>query len=116
MFSELQTESVTTEIKLNRRLDRTFIQIKNETNFSCFYIRLMSETMQRSVYNCYYTTYALISCLTHKQTTCLHPLTSLLYRNAALEGLFDGGQPPKPMKTGTTIAGVVFKVSITLLW
>ncbi|CAG5889049.1 unnamed protein product [Menidia menidia] len=27
-------------------------------------------------------------------------------RNAALEGLFDAGQAPKPLKTGTTIAGV----------
>ncbi|TWW65968.1 Proteasome subunit beta type-7, partial [Takifugu flavidus] len=32
-------------------------------------------------------------------------------RNAALRGLFEGGKTPKPMKTGTTIAGVVFKAS-----
>ncbi|XP_036001697.1 proteasome subunit beta type-7-like [Fundulus heteroclitus] len=35
-------------------------------------------------------------------------------RNAALEGLFDGGQTPKPLKTGTTIAGVVFKDGVVL--
>uniref|UniRef100_A0A3Q4IH09 Proteasome 20S subunit beta 13a n=1 Tax=Neolamprologus brichardi TaxID=32507 RepID=A0A3Q4IH09_NEOBR len=35
-------------------------------------------------------------------------------RNAALEGLFDGGNTPKPMKTGTTIAGVVFKDGVVL--
>uniref|UniRef100_A0A669BXJ1 Proteasome 20S subunit beta 13a n=1 Tax=Oreochromis niloticus TaxID=8128 RepID=A0A669BXJ1_ORENI len=35
-------------------------------------------------------------------------------RNAALEGLFDGGKTPKPMKTGTTIAGVVFKDGVVL--
>uniref|UniRef100_A0A7N8Y3G9 Proteasome 20S subunit beta 13a n=1 Tax=Mastacembelus armatus TaxID=205130 RepID=A0A7N8Y3G9_9TELE len=35
-------------------------------------------------------------------------------RNAALEGLFGGGQTPKPMKTGTTIAGVVFKDGVVL--
>ncbi|KAI3358848.1 hypothetical protein L3Q82_015239 [Scortum barcoo] len=35
-------------------------------------------------------------------------------RNAAIEGLFDGGQAPKPLKTGTTIAGVVFKASMKL--
>lgn len=34
-------------------------------------------------------------------------------RNAALEGLFEGGQP-KPLKTGTTIAGVVFKDGVVL--
>nr|ACQ58859.1 Proteasome subunit beta type-7 precursor [Anoplopoma fimbria] len=34
-------------------------------------------------------------------------------RNAALEGLFDG-QTPKPPKTGTTIAGVVFKDGVVL--
>ncbi|KAG7453428.1 proteasome subunit beta type-7-like [Solea senegalensis] len=34
-------------------------------------------------------------------------------RNAALEGLFEG-QKPKPMKTGTTIAGVVFKDGVIL--
>ncbi|KAM6903727.1 proteasome subunit beta type-7-like [Lycodopsis pacificus] len=34
-------------------------------------------------------------------------------RNAALEGLFDG-QTPKPLKTGTTIAGVVFKDGVVL--
>lgn len=35
-------------------------------------------------------------------------------RNAALEGLFEGGQAPKPLKTGTTIAGVVFKDGVVL--
>ncbi|XP_045899297.1 proteasome 20S subunit beta 13a [Micropterus dolomieu] len=35
-------------------------------------------------------------------------------RNAALEGLFKGGQAPKPLKTGTTIAGVVFKDGVVL--
>uniref|UniRef100_A0A3Q4N4P6 Proteasome 20S subunit beta 13a n=1 Tax=Neolamprologus brichardi TaxID=32507 RepID=A0A3Q4N4P6_NEOBR len=35
-------------------------------------------------------------------------------RNAALNGLFDGGKTPKPMKTGTTIAGVVFKDGVVL--
>lgn len=40
------------------------------------------------------------------------PSITHLSRNAALEGLFDGGQTPKPLKTGTTIAGVVFKVII----
>ncbi|KAK5854725.1 hypothetical protein PBY51_004897 [Eleginops maclovinus] len=35
-------------------------------------------------------------------------------RNAALEGLYDGGQTPKPLKTGTTIAGVVFKDGVVL--
>ncbi|RVE66804.1 hypothetical protein OJAV_G00110990 [Oryzias javanicus] len=35
-------------------------------------------------------------------------------RNAAFEGLFEGGHPPKPMKTGTTIAGVVFKDGVVL--
>ncbi|PWA32039.1 hypothetical protein CCH79_00020201 [Gambusia affinis] len=35
-------------------------------------------------------------------------------RNAALEGLFEGGQTPKPLKTGTTIAGVVFKDGVVL--
>ncbi|XP_069372237.1 proteasome 20S subunit beta 13a isoform X2 [Paralichthys olivaceus] len=34
-------------------------------------------------------------------------------RNAALEGLF-AGQSPKPLKTGTTIAGVVFKDGVVL--
>lgn len=37
-----------------------------------------------------------------------------LFRNTALEGLFDKRQTPKPMKTGTTIAGVVFKASMKL--
>lgn len=32
-------------------------------------------------------------------------------RNAALRGLFGGSKTPKPVKTGTTIAGVVFKAS-----
>uniref|UniRef100_A0A3B4A8E2 Proteasome subunit beta n=1 Tax=Periophthalmus magnuspinnatus TaxID=409849 RepID=A0A3B4A8E2_9GOBI len=35
-------------------------------------------------------------------------------RNAALEELFEGGKTPKPMKTGTTIAGVVFKDGVVL--
>ncbi|KAF7652764.1 hypothetical protein LDENG_00092550 [Lucifuga dentata] len=35
-------------------------------------------------------------------------------RNAALEGLLGGGQTPKPLKTGTTIAGVVFKDGVVL--
>nr|CAC13118.1 low molecular mass polypeptide subunit PSMB10 [Takifugu rubripes] len=35
-------------------------------------------------------------------------------RNAALRGLFEGGKTPKPMKTGTTIAGVVFKDGVVL--
>uniref|UniRef100_A0A3Q2FQ33 Proteasome subunit beta n=1 Tax=Cyprinodon variegatus TaxID=28743 RepID=A0A3Q2FQ33_CYPVA len=35
-------------------------------------------------------------------------------RNSALEGLFEGGQTPKPLKTGTTIAGVVFKDGVVL--
>ncbi|XP_035477148.1 proteasome 20S subunit beta 13a [Scophthalmus maximus] len=35
-------------------------------------------------------------------------------RNVALEGLFEGGQTPKPLKTGTTIAGVVFKDGVVL--
>ncbi|XP_024115479.1 proteasome 20S subunit beta 13a [Oryzias melastigma] len=35
-------------------------------------------------------------------------------RNAAFEGLFEEGHPPKPMKTGTTIAGVVFKDGVVL--
>uniref|UniRef100_A0A1A8DTI8 Proteasome subunit beta n=1 Tax=Nothobranchius kadleci TaxID=1051664 RepID=A0A1A8DTI8_NOTKA len=35
-------------------------------------------------------------------------------RNAALEGLFDGGLTPKPLKTGTTIAGVVYKDGVVL--
>nr|XP_004573096.1 proteasome subunit beta type-7 [Maylandia zebra] len=35
-------------------------------------------------------------------------------RNAALEGLFDRGKAPKAMKTGTTIAGVVFKDGVVL--
>ncbi|XP_035038578.1 proteasome 20S subunit beta 13a [Hippoglossus stenolepis] len=34
-------------------------------------------------------------------------------RNAAFEGLF-AGQAPKPLKTGTTIAGVVFKDGVIL--
>ncbi|XP_034561650.1 proteasome 20S subunit beta 13a [Notolabrus celidotus] len=34
-------------------------------------------------------------------------------RNAALDGLFEG-QKPKPLKTGTTIAGVVFKDGVVL--
>ncbi|XP_068566930.1 proteasome 20S subunit beta 13a [Cebidichthys violaceus] len=34
-------------------------------------------------------------------------------RNVALEGLFDG-QTPKPLKTGTTIAGLVFKDGVVL--
>lgn len=39
------------------------------------------------------------------------PLHPPLSRNAALGGLFEEGQAPKAMKTGTTIAGVVFKAS-----
>lgn len=35
-------------------------------------------------------------------------------RNAALEEIFEGGKPPKPLKTGTTIAGVVFKDGVVL--
>ncbi|KAM3595805.1 uncharacterized protein V6R79_003102 [Siganus canaliculatus] len=35
-------------------------------------------------------------------------------RNTALEGLFDGVGTPKPLKTGTTIAGVVFKDGVVL--
>lgn len=35
-------------------------------------------------------------------------------RNAALEGCFEGGKTPKPLKTGTTIAGVVFKDGVVL--
>ncbi|CAF87365.1 unnamed protein product [Tetraodon nigroviridis] len=35
-------------------------------------------------------------------------------RNAALRGLFEGSQTPKPLKTGTTIAGVVFKDGVVL--
>lgn len=35
-------------------------------------------------------------------------------RNAALEGILEGGKPPKPLKTGTTIAGVVFKDGVVL--
>lgn len=35
-------------------------------------------------------------------------------RNAALGGLIKGGAAPKPLKTGTTIAGVVFKASTRL--
>ncbi|XP_029919959.1 proteasome 20S subunit beta 13a [Myripristis murdjan] len=35
-------------------------------------------------------------------------------RNAALEGLLEKGQAPKPLKTGTTIAGVVFKDGVVL--
>ncbi|XP_041665457.1 proteasome 20S subunit beta 13a [Cheilinus undulatus] len=35
-------------------------------------------------------------------------------RNAALEGLFEGGKKPKALKTGTTIAGVVFKDGVVL--
>ncbi|KAM6899784.1 proteasome 20S subunit beta 13a [Xenentodon cancila] len=35
-------------------------------------------------------------------------------RNAALEGLLDGVQTPKPLKTGTTIAGLVFKDGVVL--
>ncbi|KAF3707111.1 Proteasome subunit beta type-7 [Channa argus] len=35
-------------------------------------------------------------------------------RNAALNGLFKGGESPRPMKTGTTIAGVVFKDGVVL--
>lgn len=35
-------------------------------------------------------------------------------RNAALEELFEAGKPPKPLKTGTTIAGVVFKDGVVL--
>ncbi|KAJ0055237.1 hypothetical protein NL108_013545, partial [Boleophthalmus pectinirostris] len=34
--------------------------------------------------------------------------------NAALEEIFEGGKAPKPMKTGTTIAGVVFKDGVVL--
>lgn len=40
----------------------------------------------------------------------LTPVSPSLSRNAELAGLFDG-QIPKPVKTGTTIAGVVFKAS-----
>uniref|UniRef100_A0A8C6UAC5 Proteasome subunit beta n=1 Tax=Neogobius melanostomus TaxID=47308 RepID=A0A8C6UAC5_9GOBI len=35
-------------------------------------------------------------------------------RNAALEERFGGGKTPKPLKTGTTIAGVVFKDGVVL--
>lgn len=35
-------------------------------------------------------------------------------RNAALEKLFEAGKAPKPLKTGTTIAGVVFKDGVVL--
>lgn len=35
-------------------------------------------------------------------------------RNAALEEHFEGGKTPKPMKTGTTIAGVIFKDGVVL--
>lgn len=35
-------------------------------------------------------------------------------RNAALDGRFEGGKTPKPLKTGTTIAGVVFKDGVVL--
>uniref|UniRef100_A0A7N6AMW6 Proteasome subunit beta n=1 Tax=Anabas testudineus TaxID=64144 RepID=A0A7N6AMW6_ANATE len=35
-------------------------------------------------------------------------------RNAALEDLFRAGEAPKPLKTGTTIAGVVFKDGVVL--
>ncbi|XP_072304324.1 proteasome 20S subunit beta 13a [Eucyclogobius newberryi] len=35
-------------------------------------------------------------------------------RNAALVELFEGGKTPKPLKTGTTIAGVVFKDGVVL--
>ncbi|KAK2830760.1 hypothetical protein Q5P01_018691 [Channa striata] len=35
-------------------------------------------------------------------------------RNAAFSGLFKGGEAPKPMKTGTTIAAVVFKDGVVL--
>ncbi|CAG11682.1 unnamed protein product [Tetraodon nigroviridis] len=35
-------------------------------------------------------------------------------RNAALRGLLEGSQTPKPLKTGTTIAGVVFKDGVVL--
>uniref|UniRef100_A0A3Q3X584 proteasome endopeptidase complex n=1 Tax=Mola mola TaxID=94237 RepID=A0A3Q3X584_MOLML len=38
--------------------------------------------------------------------------TSIL--NAALQGVFGGGETPKPLKTGTTIAGVVFKDGVVL--
>uniref|UniRef100_A0A3Q4BCH0 Proteasome subunit beta n=1 Tax=Mola mola TaxID=94237 RepID=A0A3Q4BCH0_MOLML len=34
--------------------------------------------------------------------------------NAALQGVFGGGETPKPLKTGTTIAGVVFKDGVVL--
>lgn len=48
----------------------------------------------------------------------VHPARVLLAkpppvcRNAALGGLFEGSKTPKPVKTGTTIAGLVFKASI----
>ncbi|XP_068188481.1 proteasome 20S subunit beta 13a [Antennarius striatus] len=35
-------------------------------------------------------------------------------RNAALEGFLEGAQTPKAVKTGTTIAGVVFKDGVVL--
>lgn len=35
-------------------------------------------------------------------------------RNAALEEILEGGKAPKPLKTGTTIAGVVFKDGVVL--
>ncbi|KAM4631185.1 proteasome 20S subunit beta 13a [Polymixia lowei] len=35
-------------------------------------------------------------------------------RNAVLEDKLEGGQTPKPLKTGTTIAGVVFKDGVVL--
>lgn len=35
-------------------------------------------------------------------------------RNAVLDVILDGGKPPKPMKTGTTIAGLVCKDGVVL--
>uniref|UniRef100_A0A3Q3WWG4 Proteasome subunit beta n=1 Tax=Mola mola TaxID=94237 RepID=A0A3Q3WWG4_MOLML len=51
-----------------------------------------------------------INCLTF---LCC-PYTLTVSRNAALQGVFGGGETPKPLKTGTTIAGVVFKDGVVL--
>uniref|UniRef100_A0A3P9AMC5 Proteasome subunit beta n=1 Tax=Esox lucius TaxID=8010 RepID=A0A3P9AMC5_ESOLU len=49
-------------------------------------------------------------------TTCSTPPSVITTRNVALEGLLEGGRTkaPKPMKTGTTIAGVVCKDGVVL--
>lgn len=56
-------------------------------------------------------TWILYSTVNMQVVHLLFPKPPPLSRNAALRGLFDGSKTPKPLKTGTTIAGVVFKAS-----